>query len=201
MCQLEKHLCQVSFFLGADGWLTVPAFANGIQGLFCRGFSSCFILLFYWGVTSQCFCLICISEKTDSLPESVQYNTFLLAWSRSRLKQNRLAYHTTHFNVNLDPFSPSVGEEHGSIQNASRNSAGAAALRHKIEAIRCFLQVLWSCLVWIASSHTSRMPLVLSREKEVSAGSQPATWQEQVSLMHLVPRNEGFLLSHVLNQM
>lgn len=169
------------FFFCADGWLTVPALANGIQELFCRGYSSCFILLFYLGVTSKCFCLICIREKTDSLLESVQCNTFLLAWSRSRLKQKRVAYHTTHVNVNLDLFSPSVGEEHGCIQNASRNSAGAAALRHKIEAIRCFLQVLWSCSVWIASSHTSRMLLVLPWEKEVGAGSQPATWQQQGS--------------------
>lgn len=195
MCQLEKHICQVSSFHGGDSWLTVPAFANGIQELFGRGYSSCFILLFYLGVTSKCFCLISISEKTDSLPESVQCNIFLLAWSRSRLKQNRVAFHTTHFNVNLDLFSPPVGEEHGCIQNASRNSAGAAALRHKIEAIRCFLQVLWSCLVWIASSHTSRILLVLSREKEVGAGSQPATWQQQICLMPPLPGNEEFLLT------
>ena len=68
-------------------------------------------------------------------------------------------------------------------------------LRRRIEAIRCFLQVLWSCLVWIASSRTSGMLSVLPRGKAVGPGPQPATWQQLVSLTHLAPGKEGFLLT------
>lgn len=67
------------------------------------------------------------SEKTDSLTESLQRNAFLLVWSTHRLKQNRVVDYTTPFYVNLDLFSHSEGGDSGCIQNASRNSAGAAA--------------------------------------------------------------------------
>lgn len=55
------------------------------------------------------------SEKIDSLTESIQCNTFLLAWSKCRLKQNRVAYYTTPFAVNLDLDSHSRGGESGCI--------------------------------------------------------------------------------------
>lgn len=67
------------------------------------------------------------SEKIGSLTESVQYNTFLLAWATCRMRQNKVAYYRTPFYVNLDLFSHSGGGESGCIQNAGRNSAGAAA--------------------------------------------------------------------------
>lgn len=98
------------------------------------GFRSCFT-----GVSqpaSYCWChdlkvvssnLHQYSEKKGCLTESVQYNTFLLAWAACRLRHNKVAYYSTPFYVNLDLFSHAGGGESGCIQNASRSSAGASA--------------------------------------------------------------------------
>lgn len=215
-CNPHKHLCNGLAPLLVASW-NVSARTASLPGVFlprcwqvplcpsfCRwdsGFISLgLVSLLHTVVLYRCCDFKAVlsnlhqySEKMDSLTESVQYNTFLLAWSTCRLKQNRVAYYTTSFDVNLDLFSHSGGGESGCIQNASKNSAGAAASQTQdrgnqvlpagaveLLGLDCFLLHQWDALGPAPRKGSGSWPAAINLAA-TSISHAPCPWERRVS--------------------
>lgn len=188
--QQKKHLCQASLFLSAGGCqalrIGLRRFFTGVSQL-----ASCYCSV-RGVVTSQEFCLICISivrRQTHSLNQCSLTLSFTLIHRQTEAEGGDMLHPSP---LAFRPIFPLRGEKAAAFRMPAGAQQMLLHLRHEIEAIRCFLQVLWSCcLVWIASSGTSRMLSVVPPGEAVGPGQQPPASQQPASLSTLPLGREG----------